>query len=109
MVGLNKAVEIKFSLFDIEYHPNCDSDYLAIYDGPDRNSNLIGKYCGSTPPAFLISSSNYMTLEYITDYYETKEGFILDWRFLIIKSYCFDFSKFFLEKLWDHWKAVVAF
>ena len=98
MVGLNKAVEVKFSLFDIEYHPNCDSDYLAIYDGPDRNSNLIGKYCGSSPPAFLISSSNYMTLEYITDYYETKEGFILDWRFVIIKEYKFSVFQFFFRE-----------
>jgi hypothetical protein len=76
MVDINKAVELKFSLFDIEYDANCQFDYLAIYDGPNVNSRLIGKYCGTTPPAFILSRQNYMTLEYVTDYYETKDGFI---------------------------------
>ena len=82
MVGLNKAVELKFSLFDLEYHPQCSHDYVAIYDGPDRNSRLIGRYCGATPPTFILTRQNYMTIEYITDYYETKEGFIAEWKWV---------------------------
>ena len=80
MVDLSKAVEIKFSLFDIEFAPNCGNDYLAIYDGPDTLSRLIGKYCGSSPPLYILSRQNYVTLEYITDFYETKDGFIANWR-----------------------------
>mgnify|MGYP000018708000 CR=1 FL=1 len=80
MVGINKAIELKFSLFDIEYHPNCENDYVSIYDGPDTNSRMIGKYCGSTPPSFILTRQNYMTIEYVTDYYETKDGFMAEWR-----------------------------
>ena len=37
------VIEIKFSIFDIEYEPTCDHDYVAIYDGRDVNAMLIGK------------------------------------------------------------------
>ena len=76
-VDEDKIVELRFTLFDIEVDSNCNADYIAIYDGPTKlGYPLIGKYCGSVPPAFVRSSQRYMTLEYITDFYETKERVI---------------------------------
>ena len=73
-------IELKFSLFDIEYHVNCVYDYVAIYDGASVNSRLIGRYCGGNPPSFVSSRTQYMTLEYVTDFYETKAGFLAEWK-----------------------------
>ena len=77
---VEKVVETKFSLFDIEYHPSCDHDYVAMYDGPDVYSPLIGKYCGSYPPMYVKSTSQHLTVEYVTDFYETKDGFVMEWK-----------------------------
>ena len=30
---IGKVIELKFSFFDLEYHPVCGHDYLAVYDG----------------------------------------------------------------------------
>ncbi|CBY40558.1 unnamed protein product, partial [Oikopleura dioica] len=80
-VDEDKIVELRFTLFDIEVASNCNADYIAIYDGPTKvGYPMVGKYCGSDPPAFVRTTGRYMTLEYITDFYETKDGFIAEWR-----------------------------
>jgi len=57
-------------------HSNCDYDYVAIYDGPDVNSNLIGRYCGTTIPTELIrTTSNTMTVNFVTDSSVQLDGF----------------------------------
>jgi len=44
-------LSIVFNSFAIESHPNCNKDYLNIYDGVNTAAPLIGEYCGTTVPA----------------------------------------------------------
>ena len=39
-------------------YPECDKDYLIIYDGQSEQNNRFGPYCGFTKPGALKTSSN---------------------------------------------------
>ncbi|MCD4680720.1 MAG: M4 family metallopeptidase, partial [Bacteroidales bacterium] len=56
-------------------------DYLYIYDGPNTSSLLIGQYDGNTLPngGTIISTSDAITVQQITDGGVTDIGFELDW------------------------------
>ena len=69
----------KWDEFNIEYEPQCLWDYIAIYDGPDTLSPLIGRYCGKEPPRYIRSTGSTLTLEYITDEYINSPGFTVEW------------------------------
>ncbi|KAM9308370.1 embryonic protein UVS.2-like [Gastrophryne carolinensis] len=61
-------VSLSFIGFDLQYSPNCVSDYIKVYDGPSKSSPLIlGQTCGSglIPP--LISSTNQMLVKLVSD------------------------------------------
>merc|ERR1712136_69158 len=76
----NKIVSFKFASFDLEAHGNCQYDYVNVYDGIDTSAPLIGKYCGSVAPDLILSTSNSMTIEFITDDLVTGDGFEASYR-----------------------------
>ena len=56
---VSKAVKLTFqSRFRIQDWPPCASSYLEVRDGDDSNSMLVGRYCGSTAPPVITSSTN---------------------------------------------------
>lgn len=74
----NSAVcSLRFEEFDIEGSTNgdCNYDYVALYNGPDLNSPLIGRYCGNALPDNVVSLTNEMTVQFKTDSSVTKGGF----------------------------------
>ncbi|XP_044150585.1 LOW QUALITY PROTEIN: cubilin [Bufo gargarizans] len=73
-------LEIEFQHFDLEYHINCDSDYLAVYNGNSTISNLLAKLCGKTLPAPILSSSNVMYVKLRTDNSMASSGFLANYR-----------------------------
>ena len=57
---VSRAVKLTFqSRFDIQDSPSCASSYLEVRDGDDSNSTLVGRYCGSTAPPVVTSSTNH--------------------------------------------------
>ena len=61
---------IEFAAFDVEPGSagNCDFDYLEIFDGPDINAPLIGKYCNDTgSPGTITASGTALTLRFHSD------------------------------------------
>ncbi|XP_077323984.1 embryonic protein UVS.2-like [Lithobates pipiens] len=61
-------VSLKFSSFNIQSTPNCDSDYMRIYDGPTKNSPvLLDKMCGSQTIPLLIASTSQMLVQFVSD------------------------------------------
>lgn len=59
---------LKFSSFNIQSTPNCDSDYMRIYDGPSKNSPvLLDKMCGSQTIPPLIASTSQMLVQFVSD------------------------------------------
>ena len=58
-------------------------DSLKIYDGHSALSDLIGKFCGnSPPPSQIISSANEILLHFETDWTGIFEGFHIHYNAL---------------------------
>ena len=67
---------VRFQMFELEAHSTCAYDYLDVYDGPSLNSPLIGRYCGHVIPTEQIrTTSNTMTINFITDFSVVRAGF----------------------------------
>jgi len=71
--------EISFISFSIEPHNNCQYDFIALYDGPSRESPLLGIFCGSNHPENLRPTSSVVTVYFFSDASETFMGFLLSW------------------------------
>ncbi|KAG8573749.1 hypothetical protein GDO81_012532 [Engystomops pustulosus] len=73
-------LEIDFQHFDLEYHRNCERDYLAVYNGNSTVSNKLGQLCGQTLPAPIRSTSNAMYVKMRTDSIMSHSGFLANYR-----------------------------
>lgn len=82
-----KAITLHFEDFDIEdtSYPDCDFDFVKIFDGFDVNSTEIGKYCGATVPPNAISSLNVMLLQLQSDASISAKGFKATYSFIDVK------------------------
>uniref|UniRef100_A0A8C5WH00 Metalloendopeptidase n=1 Tax=Leptobrachium leishanense TaxID=445787 RepID=A0A8C5WH00_9ANUR len=69
-------VRLKFNEFDVEMSDGCSADYFLIYDGPSKASPvLVGRTCGSTLIPLMITSSNQVLIEFVTNNAVTGKGF----------------------------------
>ncbi|XP_070538905.1 uncharacterized protein [Ptychodera flava] len=66
-------VQLTFEDIEVEYSSDCAYDYIAVYDGPDSSSELMGIYCGvankidKLPSGILRSSSRSMCVKFTSD------------------------------------------
>lgn len=67
---------ISFRLFDLEADPTCRYDYLDVYNGHSRLVQKLGRFCGTFRPGALISTSNTMMLEMVSDDGTGGRGFL---------------------------------
>uniref|UniRef100_A0A182INM1 Uncharacterized protein n=1 Tax=Anopheles atroparvus TaxID=41427 RepID=A0A182INM1_ANOAO len=75
---LGKAIAFDFLDFDIEKnsYPQCELDYVELYDGPlPTNATLLGRYCSTKPPPRTISSKNVLLLRFVSDGSISGRGF----------------------------------
>ena len=75
------VIQLHFSDFDVEGSWGCQFDYLEIRDGDNRNSTVLGRYCGdsSLAPDLVTSSYNYLHLTFVTDGSVQNRGFLLNY------------------------------
>ncbi|KAM4618122.1 embryonic protein UVS.2-like [Discoglossus pictus] len=72
----SNQIFLQFSAFDVQTSPDCASDYLRVYDGPTRSSPvLVDRACGTGQLPSLVSSTNMMLLEFVTDNATAATGF----------------------------------
>jgi hypothetical protein len=57
-----------------------DGDKLSIYDGGDNTAPLLAELTGNVIPADIVSTSNKVFLEFITDGANTAPGFYLNYK-----------------------------
>ncbi|XP_026521487.1 CUB domain-containing protein 2 [Notechis scutatus] len=70
------SVLLTFQHFDLEYHDNCEFDYIKIFNGVSEDQgNLLGKFCGTSFPPPFTSSWNIMTLIFHSDNHVASQGF----------------------------------
>ncbi|XP_034533088.1 procollagen C-endopeptidase enhancer b, partial [Notolabrus celidotus] len=70
------VVMLSFRLFDMEADPTCRYDYLDVYNGHSRLVQKLGRFCGTFRPGALISTSNTMMLDMVTDEATGGRGFL---------------------------------
>ncbi len=54
---LGNGIQMTFTSFELENSTNCNSDYLSIYNGPNKFSPLIGKFCGTNSPGTVVANN----------------------------------------------------
>ncbi|XP_056290732.1 cubilin [Pseudoliparis swirei] len=75
-VAPGNLVRLSFDSFNIEYHAECNFDYLELYDnGTAQTGTKIGRYCGRSVPPSITSTDNLLTLLFVTDSSLGSEGF----------------------------------
>ncbi|XP_041458355.1 cubilin-like [Lytechinus variegatus] len=81
-------IELTFNVFNLESHSSCAYDYVEIYDNVTPNVTLLGRYCGATPPPVMMSSSNQMTVLFVSDSSVAFEGFTASYVAVNTSTYC---------------------
>lgn len=68
-------VGLRFLSFEVENHDSCVYDYVEIRDGRNKDSRLIGIFCGYKLPNEIRSSFNYLYVKFVSDGSVQKTGF----------------------------------
>lgn len=69
-------VTLSFRIFDLEADSQCRYDYLDVYNGHSDSAQKLGRFCGTFRPGALISTTNTMMLEMVTDTETQSRGFV---------------------------------
>ncbi|EDV28197.1 uncharacterized protein TRIADDRAFT_53561 [Trichoplax adhaerens] len=72
-------LEILFTDMDLEQNANCSYDFVEIRDGSYPTSPLLGRYCGSSKPALIKSTSNHIRILFRSDGNQVSKGFRLQY------------------------------
>ncbi|KAM5322414.1 scavenger receptor cysteine-rich domain-containing protein DMBT1 isoform 3-T3 [Glossophaga mutica] len=72
----NDCVTVVFR--DVQLEGNCGYDYIEVFDGPYHSSPLIARLCHGESDSFT-SSSNFMSIRFVSDGSITKRGFQADY------------------------------
>ncbi|XP_051972107.1 procollagen C-endopeptidase enhancer 2-like [Xyrauchen texanus] len=70
------VIEVKFDKFDLESDTYCRFDYVAFFNGGEKDSWRIGKYCGDTAPQNIVTNSNVLLVQFVSDLSVTSDGFM---------------------------------
>ncbi|KAJ3589598.1 hypothetical protein NHX12_010443 [Muraenolepis orangiensis] len=71
------VILVTFDKFLLEADTYCRFDYVAFFNGGERDdSRLIGKYCGDRAPEPLVSNSNVLLVQFVSDLSVTSDGFL---------------------------------
>nr|VZI50314.1 unnamed protein product [Spirometra erinaceieuropaei] len=74
-VPVGYKVLFRLDFFELEDIFDCPFDYLEIYDGPSASSTRLRKMCTSKIPALFLSTTNTMTVKFVSDGRVNKGGF----------------------------------
>ncbi|XP_016093659.1 cubilin [Sinocyclocheilus grahami] len=71
----SEQVALNFTHMDLETHSGCLFDFVEVRDGTGETDPLIGKYCGSTLPAPILSTTNGLWIRFKSDSSVSRAGF----------------------------------
>ncbi|KAI8479963.1 hypothetical protein Bbelb_423080 [Branchiostoma belcheri] len=75
------SVVLTFDTFKLEYDPNCEYDYVEVWERRLEEEHLLGRFCGNNetqdnfPPAQVRSESRQLTVMFRSDAWVTSGGF----------------------------------
>ncbi|XP_063003684.1 cubilin [Elgaria multicarinata webbii] len=76
----DKILRITFPVFQLQESISCRFNFLQIHDGESTSANMLGKYCGSSPPAELFSSHNSLYFSFHSDRLANAGRFTVHWE-----------------------------
>ncbi|XP_050394072.2 tolloid-like protein 1 [Patella vulgata] len=68
-------IKLEFNDFELEPHQECTYDHIIVFDGDDNTARSLGRFCGSSTPAPIISSGNRMYMVFYSDASVQRKGF----------------------------------
>ncbi|XP_061445360.1 procollagen C-endopeptidase enhancer 1 [Rhineura floridana] len=72
----DKVIALTFGKFDVEPDTYCRYDYVAVFNGGDRDdSRRVGKFCGDESPSPVYSDGNELLVQFVSDLSVTADGF----------------------------------
>ena len=71
---------------DIEESPNCIKDKVTILNGKGGDALPLGSYCGNKLPPTIQSSTEAVTIQFVSDDTVNSKGFNLQYRGLKERS-----------------------
>ncbi|VDK82361.1 unnamed protein product [Dibothriocephalus latus] len=74
-VPVGSTITLSFTSFNLEGYVQCDADYVKIFNGPSKNEALLITLCGRDLPKTVSSTSNTMTMEFVSDSSVQEGGF----------------------------------
>ncbi|KAF6722152.1 Cubilin [Oryzias melastigma] len=77
---VNQAINLTFSSFELESSVTCRYDYVKVYDGHSMDFPLVGTFCGTSIPAYFLSTGNFLTIQFVTDSSVQMQGFNATYR-----------------------------
>ncbi|XP_060536860.1 cubilin [Cylas formicarius] len=84
-----KVIQLTWMMFSLEQSFDCTYDYVQIFDNATEGlGGLMGKYCGHTLPPVMLSTSNIMTITFISDTTISSEGFLASYTFIKETNVC---------------------
>ncbi|KAK0168286.1 hypothetical protein PV327_002110 [Microctonus hyperodae] len=69
-------IKLMFKVFEMESHPECLYDHIAIYDGDSPDSHSLGRFCGTKEPHPIIATGNQMFMIFKSDMSIQNKGFL---------------------------------
>ncbi|XP_064209123.1 procollagen C-endopeptidase enhancer a [Anguilla rostrata] len=70
-------IEVKFEKFDLEPDSYCRFDYVAFFNGGEKDdSRRIGRYCGDLLPGDIVTNGNELLVQFVSDLSVTSDGFM---------------------------------
>ncbi|KAL4230136.1 hypothetical protein ACF0H5_010521 [Mactra antiquata] len=72
--NVTDAIRLEITDIAVEYHANCVYDFGEVFDGYNYTDESLGKFCGTSTYSF-VSTLNYMTIRFKSDYSLYSKGF----------------------------------
>ncbi|XP_072025693.1 uncharacterized protein [Amphiura filiformis] len=80
VVAPKMRIRLHFAAFELEGSMQyCTYDYVEIRDGPFRDSDLVGLFCGDNSPGTLVSSTNMVLIRFVSDESVSSAGFLAEY------------------------------
>eukprot|EP00794_Sanderia_malayensis_P003246 gene3246-3727_t len=73
------SVRVSFSSFNIESSASCSNDYVLIRNGIAADSPVLGRLCGSSIPAVIMSTNSKISVQFVTNGAVQAAGFLLNY------------------------------
>ncbi|HOY13709.1 MAG TPA: CUB domain-containing protein, partial [Saprospiraceae bacterium] len=72
--GNSNSIAFNFTAFSLQSSSGCANDRLIIYNGPNTSSPVIGTYCGTTSPGYIVSTGTCITFRFISNGSNNSSG-----------------------------------